>query len=956
MGCHRLDATLLSLVGGVSATSVFWLVIPESFSLGSLTILLGLIFVTLAQYRPFSAIWYVGLNLLTVSITITNSMVGIFATVINHRWKKVIQIGIAALLLSTGLWILQRIVFINSGFPFQPGTFIGEKKFISAPGKGGFLAVVSSFFYQTMVMPTIQLLDSPIRPDWVKLDTNTLAPASGSVWGLVAVIAWSGLLLLGLWGFFSSKQHPKLRLVLGLTLAAQLVMHSIYGVEETFIYSLHFIPLLLTLVAFSLFTRLRPLSLVLAVLLIFSAGINNRTQFNAVTAALWNYGTPQQQVAAQMKRRPADPWPRSAGHVILAAPSSPIESKAFHEPGGSFSPQPGSFGVSIWVVDPQGNLKATSDSIPMDQIQQQFIGMSVQKIPGISTKTAYYQSSWSALGSNRWQLNLKNLANAKTQLKVVIRSVGPAGAAIPSLDWNGQRLLISDRWAITAIPKTATVTLGSESTPNWIKGKSTPSHWQDRYGWGYAQIAFNQGDNWNLVIADTQPTSDLDLPLTESSTNLTLELPDPQFVDSLTAQIAHLNMGLVGTRTHPTDPISYPLPRFRDGAYQIVALARAGQLDLAQQLSPYFAENDFFNGSVPEADIPAIGIWALEQVASQLQQPKYDQWLWPHVQRKAALISNMLASNRPGYPILAEVQFPHSENPDSVKVDLSAGKMDNSPGSISLDPNANVMSYRALMDAAALADRIQKPDTAQRWRTQAQQLKTAWQQANHKGFPSFTNGLWPSGIAVSDTTAMTQVLQQQWDESTEAAGSLKPPPSLQTAIAQAHQWLFLQQPDRVWTTLKWFWQNQASPGLYTWGESQDQSGGMPMPKSFSQWQRLRGWVNPPHLTPHYWTASEVALLQLDMLGYSDPSASSPTLVIGAGIPKEWLSKPMNVKGLPIAGRFINWNWDGQQMTVQIQGKKMAIQPGSAFPANTPVTVVSSPIPKSPNSADLAIPS
>ncbi|NJK29878.1 MAG: hypothetical protein HC940_06865 [Acaryochloris sp. SU_5_25] len=573
LGCHRLDATLFSLVGGVSASSVFWLVIPESFSFGSLTILLGLIFVTLAQYRPFSAIWYVALNVMTVSITITNSMVGIFATVINHRWKKVIQIGIAALLLSTGLWILQRIVFTNSGFPFQPGTFIGEKKFISAPGKGGFLAVLSSFFYQTMVMPAIQLLDSPIRPDWVKLDTNTLTPASGSVWGLVAVVAWSGLLLLGLWGFFSSKQHPKLRLVLGLTLVAQLVMHSIYGVEETFIYSLHFIPLLLVLVAFSLFTRLRPLSLLLAVVLIGSAGINNRTQFNAVTAALWNYGTPQQQVEAQMKRRPADPWPRSAGHVILAAPGSPIESKAFHEPGGSFSPQPGSFGVSIWVVDPQGNLKATSDSIPMDKIQQEFTAMSAPKIPGISTKTAYYQSSWSALGSNRWQLNLKNLANSQTQLKIVIRSVGPAGAAIPSLDWNGQRLLISDRWTVTAIPKTAKVSLGSESTPNWIKGKSTSTHWQDPYGWGYAQIALHQGDNWSLVITDTQPAPDPDLPLAEPF--LTLALPDPQFVDSLTAQVTHLNMGLVGTRTHPADPISYPLPRFRDGAYQMVALARA---------------------------------------------------------------------------------------------------------------------------------------------------------------------------------------------------------------------------------------------------------------------------------------------------------------------------------------------------------------------------------------------
>jgi hypothetical protein len=950
MGCQRLDATLFSILGGVSSASVFWLVIPESFSFGSLTILLGLIFVTLTQYHPFSSVWYVVVNLLTVSITITNLMVGIFTTFVNHRWRKALQIIVGALLLATGLWILQRIAFTNSGFPFQPGTFIGEKKFISAPaGGGGILAVMSSFFYQTLVMPATQLLDSPIRPDWIKLAPNNLAPASGGFWGTVAVIAWTGLLCLGVWSFFTTKQHLKLRIVLGLSLAAQLFMHSIYGVEETFIYALHFAPFLLALAAFSLFTRLRPLTLLLVTVLIVSAGLNNRAEFDRVTAALWNYGTPHQQVAAQMKLRPSDPWPRSAGHVVLARPGSASENRAFHEPGGSFSPQPSSFGISIWVVDRQGNLKTTSDSIPLNEIQQQLVDLPDHKIPAILSKTAYYEASWSSPKLGSWKLNLQPLTNPDNKLVLLIRSVGPAGGAIPSLDWNGQRLLVSDRWTIKDFPKEAKVYMGSESTAGWSREQSPRPRWQDPNGWGYAKIELDRRESWNLEIEDSKTEPEPTLRSTGILSSLVLDLPDSQFGDSLKAQIAHLMMGLVGARTHPSDPIAYPLPRFRDGAYQLVALAHAGNLDVAKQLSPYFAENDFSNSTLPEADIPALGIWALSEVANSLKQPDYDQWLWPHMRRKAEIIGNMLSSNRPGYPIFTSAKFPFAENTDLQRVDLIAGRMDKSAGSIGLDPAANIMSYRALEDAATLADRLQHSEDAKLWRSQAAQLKTTWQKANQTQFTAFTNGLWPSGIAESDRAMMTQKFQERWEATRDATGAFRQnPPAMQYQLAEAHQWLRLNQPERVWPTLKWAWQNQVSPGLYTWWGDRDESDKSLVPKSFSQWQRLRGWVNQPHLTPHYWTSAEMLLLQLDMLAYIDRSTSSPTLIVGAGIPTEWLKQPISVKGLLVEGNLVNWAWDGKQMNVQIKGETMKVKAGSVFPTETQIKVEI--LPKEPPSS------
>ncbi len=940
MGCYRLDATLFSLLGGVSAAAVFWLVIPESFSFGSLTIILGLAFVVVTQSRPLTPGWYLAVNIITLSITITNWMVGILATVVNHRWSKALQIIGGALLLATGLWILQRIVFVNSGFPFQPGTFIGEKKFISAPGNGGILAVLSAFCLQTMVMPAIQFQNLPIRPDWVKLAANHLAPASGSWWGPIAIGSWTVLLGLGLWGLFTIKQHPKLRIVLGITLLLQLTMHSIYGVEETFIYSLHFLPLLLTLAALTLFTRLRPLALVLAAIAIVSAGLNNHAQFTTIAAKLGNYGTPQQQVATQMKLRPADPWPRGVGRVVLAAPGSSATQKAFHEPGGSFSPAPGSFGISIWAIDRQGQIVTTSDLLPLSEIQQQFTHIAADKIPEISSKTKYYTAAWSAPTAGSWQLKLQSLASKDLTLAISIRSVGPAGGAIPALDWNGQRLLISDRWSIRNLPPQTKVYLGSEHTSNWSRERSPRPRWADPQGWGFARIELNPGASAELLITDSQSTPAPLLPITGGQSNLVLDLPDPQFTASLKAQISHLMMGLVGTRAHPSDPISYPLPRFRDGAYQMVALAHAGQLDVANQMSGYFTENDFIDSTVPVADIPAVGIWALTEVATALQQPDYDRWLWPHLHRKAELIGNMLASNRPGYPVLAGAKFPFAEQPDLMRVDLVGGNMTNTPGAMSIHPAANAIAYRALLDAATLADRLQQTPDANRWRSQAARLRTAWQPAS-AGSPAVENEVWPTGI---DRASKPQLRQQGGHKSRTTTEPFKPnSQALHVDLAAAHQSILVDRTsDRAWSLLKWCWQHQASPGLYTWAGDRE-SNQSATPKSFSQWQRLRSGVGETSLSPHYWTAAEMLLLQLDMLTYLDRTGNTPTLVIGAGIPPRWLSQPISVSGQSIEGNLVNWNWDGKQMNVGIKGKQLAVKLGAAFPPNTLVKVSMLPV-------------
>ena len=55
--------------------------------------------------------------------------------------------------------------------------------------------------------------------------------------------------------------------------------------------------------------------------------------------------TQREIVKRAMSQRGDDPWPRGAAHVVLAIPGSQQPEKGYHEPGGSFSPAVGSFGV-----------------------------------------------------------------------------------------------------------------------------------------------------------------------------------------------------------------------------------------------------------------------------------------------------------------------------------------------------------------------------------------------------------------------------------------------------------------------------------------------------------------------------------------------------------------------------------------------------------------------------------
>ena len=293
IGCRQFDAILFSILAASSAAAMFWFVIPETYPFGSLSMLLGLVLVALAtKYRKPSQLWYVLVSALTLGFTVTNWMTGIFATIVNHRPKQSFQITLKAFSLVAVLVVVQKIIFpaFNAGFLYLFLTAHEEASStgVLRPDYGGPMTIIKCFVFDTMVMPSINLLDNKF-PAFSKLSVQMSSPGSASVWGAIAVVLWIALLSLGLRGLFSVKQHQQLRIVLGLSLLGQLALEIVYG-DERFVHSIHFLPFLVVLAALSTLTRARLLALVLAGTLVLSAGANNILQFNQAVAFTNGYG------------------------------------------------------------------------------------------------------------------------------------------------------------------------------------------------------------------------------------------------------------------------------------------------------------------------------------------------------------------------------------------------------------------------------------------------------------------------------------------------------------------------------------------------------------------------------------------------------------------------------------------------------------------------------------------
>jgi hypothetical protein len=194
------------------------------------------------------------------------------------------------LLLVAVLWVSQQALF--------PGATLAvhEGHNILAPRSGGPVPILTSLCVHTLIMPQPIIRPSDGKTGRIlstgemivpprRLVTQGARPGSGSRWGQMAALCWVVLLGVGLRGLWTGPGHQLFRVVLAVTLLGQVGLHLLYG-DETFLYTPHFLPLLLLVVAFGLRTMPRAVRVLMLALLVTTTGLHNWQQFQAAVAFL----------------------------------------------------------------------------------------------------------------------------------------------------------------------------------------------------------------------------------------------------------------------------------------------------------------------------------------------------------------------------------------------------------------------------------------------------------------------------------------------------------------------------------------------------------------------------------------------------------------------------------------------------------------------------------------------
>jgi hypothetical protein len=276
IGCRRLDATVFCSLGAMTAAAVFWFSVPESFSLGSITILGALCYAAgIGGQRP--TLSDVSISALTLSVTVTNWMAGIFVAFVGLPWRRAVTVTGLALAMVYALWVVQSFFFGGFLPPFVATDMVPlVEDWTNLYGFVGYLDRALSVVFHTVVSPAPSL--ELLRSGNLSFVFVGAPPGRAGVLCSAACLLWLSLFSIGLWALVRSRQEPICR-VLALTAGGHFALHLMFG-RDVFLYSLHVAPVLVSVGALGTRTRARPYCLSLAVLLAVTAGVHNHWQFD----------------------------------------------------------------------------------------------------------------------------------------------------------------------------------------------------------------------------------------------------------------------------------------------------------------------------------------------------------------------------------------------------------------------------------------------------------------------------------------------------------------------------------------------------------------------------------------------------------------------------------------------------------------------------------------------------
>ncbi len=259
LGCRLLDSTLFTSLAASSGAAMFWFIVPETYPLSSLTVLLALGLVALARHRPVPDWWFVVASALSLGLNLLNWVAGLIAAFVCKPPRRAVALSLIALAIVVGLLLVEKISFPGASSWFiSPRGYDRHKIYLLCEEQGGPQNAARVIFLTSMVLPRIELSTLPGQqgPTGPMLTLQRSPAGSSGVLGQVTTITWALLLFAGAWALFAGRADVRFRIALAVTLLAESAVYLVYG-DETFVYALNYMPLLILLASLSTLSRWR---------------------------------------------------------------------------------------------------------------------------------------------------------------------------------------------------------------------------------------------------------------------------------------------------------------------------------------------------------------------------------------------------------------------------------------------------------------------------------------------------------------------------------------------------------------------------------------------------------------------------------------------------------------------------------------------------------------------------
>lgn len=367
-------------------------------------------------------------------------------------------------------------------------------------------------------------------------------------------------------------------------------------------------------------------------------------------------------------------------------------------------------------------------------------------------------------------------------------------------------------------------------------------------------------------------------------------VPDKRITEAYYASLAYILLNADHFMPHP-GPWAYDLFWYRDTAYMLEALLRNRKFDFARHTIQHLMSAQLPSGEFPpifdlnskqvghrEWDSQGQALFSLAEYVRYTGDLGCIERYWSQIERGVKFLDSLLTLSLDGI-------LPPSWSAEDLGSQDWHHYWD------------DFWAIRGLQDAAWMAGQIGEKQKSIGLQSKAELLRqrvvtSINQLINTCGIHWIPNGpedlfgssmargttpaLWPGGTFTVHDPLIRKSFDYYWDKWVAPYGGayLHQGNFWPYAFELATCYLLLEQPQRAKTILDWHLNHQTMPGVYAWGEQIDSAS-------------LTFYAGD---IPHGWVAADYINIIQHLLCF----IRNDSLILGAGIPAEWLSEGENI--------------------------------------------------------------